>query len=32
MEEQSFVNYFREWWHFDSEEPGTRRLDVAIGC
>jgi D-alanyl-D-alanine dipeptidase len=32
MEEQTFVNYFREWWHFDSEEPGTRRLDVPIGC
>jgi zinc D-Ala-D-Ala dipeptidase len=32
MEDQSFVNYFREWWHFDSEEPGTRRLDVPIGC
>jgi zinc D-Ala-D-Ala dipeptidase len=32
MEEQTFVHYFREWWHFDSEEPGTRRLDVPIGC
>jgi D-alanyl-D-alanine dipeptidase len=32
MEDQSFVNYFREWWHFDSEEPGTRRRDVPIGC
>jgi zinc D-Ala-D-Ala dipeptidase len=32
MEKQGFVNYFREWWHFDSEEPGTRRLDVPIGC
>jgi zinc D-Ala-D-Ala dipeptidase len=32
MEDQSFVNYFREWWHFDSEEPGARRLDVPIGC
>jgi D-alanyl-D-alanine dipeptidase len=32
MEDQSFVNYFREWWHFDSAEPATRRLDVAIGC
>ena len=32
MEAQGFVNYFREWWHFDSEEPGPRRLDVTIGC
>jgi D-alanyl-D-alanine dipeptidase len=32
MEDQSFVNYFREWWHFDSEEPATRRLDVPIDC
>jgi D-alanyl-D-alanine dipeptidase len=32
MEAQAFVNYFREWWHFDSEVPGTRRLDVPIGC
>jgi D-alanyl-D-alanine dipeptidase len=32
MEDQSFVNYLREWRHFDSEETGTRRLDVPIGC
>jgi zinc D-Ala-D-Ala dipeptidase len=32
MEDQAFVNYFREWWHFDSEVPGTRRLDIPIGC
>ncbi|MDP9227925.1 MAG: peptidase M15 [Actinomycetota bacterium] len=32
MENQAFVNYFREWWHFDSEEPGARRLDAPIGC
>jgi zinc D-Ala-D-Ala dipeptidase len=32
MEDQNFTNYFREWWHFDSKEPGTRRLDVPIGC
>lgn len=32
MEDQGFVNYSREWWHFDSEQPGTRRLDLPIGC
>jgi len=33
MENQAFVNYFREWWHFDSEEPGAaapRRADRLL--
>jgi D-alanyl-D-alanine dipeptidase len=32
MEGHGFVNYRREWWHYDSAEPGPRRLDVPIGC
>jgi D-alanyl-D-alanine dipeptidase len=32
MEGRGFVNYHREWWHYDSVEPGPRRLDVPIGC
>jgi D-alanyl-D-alanine dipeptidase len=32
MEARGFVNYHREWWHYDSVVPGRRRLDVPIGC
>lgn len=32
MARHGFEAYSREWWHFDSVQPGPRRLDVGIGC
>ena len=30
MQHEGFVNYAREWWHYDSRVPGPRRLDLPI--
>jgi len=27
-----FVNYHREWWHFDHRVRGARYLDISLGC
>ena len=32
MERHGFVNYSREWWHFEHRDTGTRYLDVPLGC
>lgn len=32
MERFGFVNYSREWWHFDHRDRGTRYLDIPLGC
>ena len=32
MGREGFRNYRREWWHYDLEPRGPRRLDVPLGC
>jgi D-alanyl-D-alanine dipeptidase len=32
MERHGFVNYSREWWHYEHRDTGTRYLDVPLGC
>ena len=32
MAAHGFVNYRREWWHFEHRSPGTRYLDLTLGC
>jgi D-alanyl-D-alanine dipeptidase len=32
MERFGWGGYWREWWHFEHERPGSRYLDVPIGC
>jgi D-alanyl-D-alanine dipeptidase len=32
MERFGFANYWREWWHYDHRERGTRYLDLTLGC
>jgi zinc D-Ala-D-Ala dipeptidase len=32
MERFGFVNYSREWWHFDHRDRGSRYLDLPLGC
>ena len=32
MERFGFVNYHREWWHYDHRVRGTRYLDLSLGC
>jgi zinc D-Ala-D-Ala dipeptidase len=32
MGRRGFVNYHREWWHFEHRVPGPRYLDLPLGC
>ena len=32
MSREGFANYRREWWHYDLDPGGARRLDVPLGC
>ena len=32
MARQGFVNYRREWWHFEIADSSARRHDVPLGC
>ena len=32
MHRHGFVNYRREWWHFDHRINGPRYLDISLGC
>jgi D-alanyl-D-alanine dipeptidase len=32
MERFGFASYWREWWHFEHRVPGTRYLDIPLGC
>ena len=27
-----FADYWREWWHFEHHPPGSRYLDLPLGC
>jgi D-alanyl-D-alanine dipeptidase len=27
-----FDDYWREWWHFEHRPPGSRYLDLPLGC
>jgi D-alanyl-D-alanine dipeptidase len=32
MRREGFVNYRREWWHYERAVTNPRRLDVPLGC
>jgi D-alanyl-D-alanine dipeptidase len=32
MARQGFVNYRREWWHYELADPAARRHDITLGC
>jgi zinc D-Ala-D-Ala dipeptidase len=32
MARRGFVNYHREWWHFEHRLPDPRYLDLPLGC
>ena len=32
MERHGFINYRREWWHFEHRARGVKYLDLSLGC